>query len=203
MLMEKPSIPHNEKKTGETPAIDPLAGLIIRVADGDNQAFQELVTNTESRIRTYLRRSGLTPEEHLDCLQDTYLAVFRHAKRYDPWRPPMPWLLAIAINTARGYFRARRRSDWLRSVIPASFHNVTSPETTTSVRDELAFLEEQARQLPEKQRQVLALSATSALTLSEIAELLKIPEGTVKTNLYRARATLAHALLTREKGGTI
>jgi RNA polymerase sigma-70 factor (ECF subfamily) len=203
MLLEKPSISHNTEEVGKSPAIDPLAELINRVADGDNEAFQDLVTKTQSRITTYLRRSGLTPEEHLDCLQDTYLAVFRHARRYDCTRPPMPWLLSIAINTARGYFRARKRSEWFKSVIPTTFHNHTSPETTTSARDELAFLEEQARQLPETQRQILALSATSSLTLAEIAELLKLPEGTVKSNLYRARASLAQALLTREKGGTL
>lgn len=203
MLMEKPSISHNAEEAGGTPAPHPLAELITRVAEGDNEAFQELVAETQSHITTYLRRSGLTSEEHLDCLQDTYLAIFRYAKRYDPGRAPMPWLLAITINIARGYFRAGKRRAWFRSVLPASFNSVASPETTTSARYELAFLEGQARQLPEIQRQILALSATSSLTLSEIAELLNIPEGTVKTSLYRARATLAHALLTREKGGTI
>jgi len=195
--MEKPRISQDEEDAGVKTAIDPLAELITRVAAGDNEAFQELVGKTQSRITTYLRRSGLTSQEHLDCLQDVYLAVFRHARRYDSSRAPMPWLLAIAINTARGYFRARRRSEFFQSIIPVALHTVASPETTTSARNELAFLEEQARQLPETQRQILALSATSALTLSEIAELLKIPEGTVKTNLYRARASLAHALLTR------
>lgn len=203
MLMEKPSINHDGEEAVVAPTIDPLAELLTRVAHGDNEAFQELVTKTQDRMRTYLRRSGLTTEEHLDCLQYTYLAVFRHARRYDPTRAPMPWLLTIAMNSARAYFKAKKRSDWFRSALPASFHYDISAEARTSVRNELAFLEEQARQLPETQRQVLALSATSALTLAEIAELLKIPEGTVKTNLYRARATLAQALLQREKGGTI
>jgi len=189
------------KKSGTTPVNNPLAELIQSVADGDNEAFQKLVISTEAQIRTYLRRSGLTQDEQLDCLQETYLAVFRHAKRYDINRAPLPWLLSIAINTSRGYFRVKRRIDWFRSIIPAQASD--SPETTTHVRDELAFLEKQARNLPEIQRQILGLSATSSLTIAEISELLKIPEGTVKTNLYRARATLAHALLSREKGGTL
>lgn len=203
MLLEKPSISHNTEEAEGTSASDPLAELITRIADGDNEAFQELVDETQNRITTYLRRSGLTQEEHLDCLQDTYLAIFRYAGRYDATRAPMPWLMAIAVNTARGYFRARKRNEWFKSILPTSFQPVASPETATSTRNELAFLEEQARQLPDTQRPVLALSATSSLTLSEIAELLNIPEGTVKTSLYRARATLAHALLTREQGGTI
>jgi RNA polymerase sigma-70 factor (ECF subfamily) len=115
----------------------------------------------------------------------------------------MPWLLAIAINTARGYFRARRRNEWFKAILPASLQTVASPETATSARDDLAFLEIEAQKLPEAQRQIIALSAISSLTLSEIAQLLNMPEGTVKTNLYRARATLAHALLARESGGTL
>jgi RNA polymerase sigma factor (sigma-70 family) len=178
-----------------------LCAYLVRSATGDGAAFTRLVEEVEPLVRTYLARSGLTFAERQDALQDSLFAIYRHSRSYSTDRPALPWLFTIVVNSSKAYLKDRRKRQLIGELLWPSDPVSLSPEATSHHRSTLEFLEEHARTLPLIQRQVLGLCATSSLTMQEIATLLKVPEGTVKSSLHRARAELARALSCREAGG--
>lgn len=128
-----------------------------------------------------------------DLYQETWLRVVRHIDRYDPAREFEPWLTQICVNTYRSALRRLARSplldfssgedkDRLLDSVPAPEEKDYSP------------LYEAVGKLPEKLRLAVALFYFQGEDLASTAALLKIPVGTVKSRLNKARKLLKEAL---------
>jgi RNA polymerase sigma-70 factor (ECF subfamily) len=161
--------------------------LLQRVARGDRVAF-ELLYRRFSRpvFGLALRKLGDRGRAE-DAVQETFTAVWRSARSYRPERGAgAPWLYAVARNAIVD--RARARSDQL-----AEAPDVPSREPGPDERAESSYISWRVHraleELPEHERTVLELAYWSGLSQSEVAELLNIPLGTVKT---RTRSALAH-----------
>ena len=126
-----------------------------------------------------------------DITQDVFLQAFRHVTSFRGEASVKTWLLKITRNTSYNY----RKSAFFRKVLLVGA--VTSKEYNRSA--EQSFLEKEATHevwkqvfnLPTKFREVLVLHAKYHLPLSEIAQILKIPKGTVKSRLFGARKKLS------------
>lgn len=132
-----------------------------------------------------------------DLVQESFLRLLAHIDRYTYPRPFKTWLYAIATNIARDHFKsadARRTVESPEEGIMQSYHpqpeaHLIHDETTRRVVDAIASL-------PQAQREVIVLRYTQELSLAEIAAILSIPVGTVKSRLSiglrRLRERLGH-----------
>jgi RNA polymerase sigma-70 factor, ECF subfamily len=168
--------------------------LARRARDGDERAFGLLVERFQDPVyRLCSRFVGASEAE--DLTQETFVRAFVHAGSYDPARPMLPWLLAIA---------RRLCLDRLRKAKPDLVEDTTvfddggpDAEQQAMTRQDVRRLQAVLPTLPEGQREALALFHVEGLAYQEIATTLDVPIGTVMTWLHRARARLKQALQER------
>ncbi len=179
--------------------------LMVMFSDGNAEAFDLLFGRHSTSVYNFacclLNDTGRAEE----VLQETFLAVIRSAKNYEPKGRFRAWLLRIARNHCLNSIESLRlRHEALRessleivdppSPLPSASDCIQADETLAAVRGAMALL-------PARQREVIALHAFEQMTTREIGEVLNIPLNTVKTLLLRARAALA-ATLDGEKEDT-
>ena len=166
--------------------------LVKQLQAGSLDALGELYDRYRQLVfRTALAITG-DQEAASDLLQDVFLRLFRFADRIDLGRPLQPWLYRMTANLAYTWLKCDRRwfrplenlADWLAG----STRNLTH-EAVESM-DDWARLQRAVASLPLSQRMVVVLYYLDDLSLQEIAEILEIPVGTVKSRLHYGRLTL-------------
>jgi RNA polymerase sigma-70 factor, ECF subfamily len=128
--------------------------------------------------------------EAQDVVQEAFVRALARPGAFDRLDNPEAWLRTVAVNVARSRWRRRRTLDRLLGRLdqPASADN------TPSLGADRVALVEAIKSLPAAQRMVIALFYFVDLPVSEIAESLRVPEGTVKVRLARGRARLGELL---------
>lgn len=170
--------------------------LADQARNGDLDAFEELM---HARIDAIYRLSYAIVGDEADArdsTQETFIAAWRRIRDLrDPERFDA-WLQRIAVNSARMTLRARGRrrvreipSGHVASLAAASDQAATMPE-----RSDADLLGTALDRLPDDQRAILVLHHLEGHALAELAEILNIPVGTVKSRLHTARAALTSAL---------
>lgn len=170
--------------------------LLLRHRSGDAAAFAELVAEYRRPVYGYLVRSSVAESDRDDLFQEVFARVHAAAGRYDDDRPLHPWLFTIVANTVRTYHRKRRVRDGVFAdhAEPEARADQADGERQAMARQTAAWLERRIPELPLAQREVLILTCIENLPQKEVAEILSLPLNTVKTNLRRARLTLARKL---------
>jgi RNA polymerase sigma-70 factor (ECF subfamily) len=169
------------------PLVTSDGDLIQRAATGDASAFEDLYRRYARPVfGLALRRLGDRGRAE-DAVQETFASIWRSASSYRPERGPgAPWLYAVARNAIVD--RARARTD-----LPTDVPDEASADLGPADRAEQGWVawrvHRALEELPEREREVIALAYWSGLSQSEVAEFLAIPLGTVKT---RTRAALTH-----------
>lgn len=168
-------------------------GLLGRIADGDRAALGELYARHAHWLTIRLERRCSDGELVDTALQDTFLAVWRQAGRYQPTGDVGAWLWTIAVRRLIDQLRKRpppRPVDDVAAHLPLAAviaEEIPLALGHTDLGQAFAALE------PELQ-QVMAATALDGLTNAEAGALLGIPTGTVKSRLARARRTLQEVL---------
>ena len=177
----------------EVSAVNPTdEELLERVGRRDHAAFEALYKRySRSVLGLALRRLGDRGRAE-DALQETFTAIWRAAKTYKPERgKAAPWLFAVARNSISDRGRARREP-------PAEAPDEPSLEAGPDERAEQSWLSWRVHgaleTLPAHERELIELAYWSGLSQSEIAALVGIPLGTVKTRTRSALARLADEL---------
>ena len=158
-----------------------------RVAAGDAEAFEAIYDRHSRSVHSYLvAQLGRSGEAEEVC-QDAFLALWRHASRFDPRRGSVRgWLIGIARNQALDRLRAharRARAETAAHAI-AALEPFQDPVSRAGAdRAEAARLRRLLDDLPAEQRDVLLLVHYGGLTQREIAEVTGLPLGTVKSRL--------------------
>jgi RNA polymerase sigma-70 factor (ECF subfamily) len=171
----------------------PDATLLALVVKGDHRAFTELMERHEDRVFSVCLRLMGNREAALDASQETFLTLFRKADQYSGAAAVGTWLYRIAVNTCYDLLRkARRRPaeplpEHVDPADPRMEEAFTSVELRPSIEAALASL-------PEEYQVAVILSDLEGLGLPEVAEILSVPLGTVKSRVFRGRRRLAEIL---------
>ncbi len=180
--------------------------LLVRHLEGDAEAFAELVAEYRAPVYSYLARCGVDAADRDDLFQDVFIKIHRAAGSYDPERPLHPWVFTVVANTVRSHTRKRRvrqlifgRSSDETGTAGEPADPAPDGERQTAARETAAFVQREIGRLRRVQREVVLLACVEKMPLKDIAAVLDIPVGTVKTHLRRARLALA-AALAREQG---
>lgn len=178
--------------------------LVTASKDGDQDAFSLLVQRYQRRVFNLVLRMLKDYEEASETTQEAFLAAWQGMASFRGEARFSTWLYRIAYNCALKQLERRKRERTLQQALQAE-------QTLESTGDEqkdahLAALEsqelvqEQLSQLPAKYRIVLILRHLQDMTYEEMAEVLTMPIGTIKTHLFRARNLLKERLQAFEYG---
>ncbi len=174
--------------------------LAVRCQLGEPEAFDDLIARWHEPLWRYLMRTLEAPQEADDALQDTWLRVLR---AFPALRDPSrlrPWLFGIArralMDRLRGQYANRVDVSLEFTELPDSRDGLDI-EWETQRADTLVRLGETLVDLPLVEREVLVLFYLQELSLTQLAEVLAVPVGTVKSRLFRARRMLRDRLLAK------
>jgi RNA polymerase sigma-70 factor (ECF subfamily) len=124
-----------------------------------------------------------------DLVQDTFVRAFVHFERFDPARPVLPWLIAIARRLCLDLLRRRKVMAKVETM-PVSGPPAPGPEGEASLREQHGRLERALDDLGEGPREAIVLFHIEGMSYRDIAAALEVPMGTVMTWLHRGRAQL-------------
>ena len=168
--------------------------MIRLAADGDMAAFEQLVTTHQPAIyRLALRMTG-NPEDAADMTQEAFLRAWRGLGSFQADSSLSTWLFRLTSNVCIDFLRAARR----HLVVPISGLDADGEEYTLDAPDPAKLPEEELRAamdlLAPEQRLILSLRVENDLSYTDIAAVLGVREGTVKSRLARARDQLRKKL---------
>lgn len=168
--------------------------LAARVQDGDRDAFEGLVRRYLGPIHAVAASFLSEPADVEDAAQETFLRALDRIRTYDPARPFAPWIYQIARNVARNRLdgRARRRTEPLpEEGLEAGTGDPGSELERAEIRRRV---DSAVAGLPERQRTVFRLLDVEGYSAGEVAEMLGLTSGTVRSHLSHARSTLRDEL---------
>ena len=178
--------------------VEPISDsqLIISLQAGSLEALGVLYDRHRGLVfRTAIAITG-DAEAAADLLQDVFLRLHRFASHIDPSRPLEPWLYRMTTNLS--YTWVKRRQRWLRPLEDVADWLAGARKDTPAYLAEMTDSWRQVQQavlsLPLAHRGVVVLYYVNDLSLQEIAEILDIPVGTVKSRLHYGREALKHSL---------
>lgn len=159
--------------------MEPDEDLVRRLAAGSNEALAGLLRRYERALSAFLfRRTGGRDVE--DLYQETWMRVIRHADRFDPAQRFSTWLFQIALNLCRDW---QRRQPPQAELVPESTGAIASVSSRVEAGIDAARL---LARLPEEQREVVILRYYHDLPESQVAQILGVPLGTVKSRMHNA-----------------
>ncbi len=169
---------------------------VRRCLNQEPAAFRELVERYKNQIFSLIFRLVRNPSDAEDLSQETFIKAFKNLASYDANRPFITWLFKIAHNASLDFLRAKKPE-----AISIDEEEVgVYPDSSASIEKELEsvlqreFLDRILASLPPLYQEALILRHKEGLDLKEIAQVLQIPEGTVKIRLFRAREALKKKL---------
>ncbi len=175
------------------------AELLASYAEGDEAAFREIVNRYKNGLYAFLRQFLNRHDLVEDVFQETFLQLFTSRASFDVSRPLRPWLFTIAANKAKDALRKWQRT----AAVPIgtiadsqelSFNDVLNAITSDKTRPyeelekgETAMRVEQIiADMPENLREILILAYFNKFSYKQMADILSIPIGTVKSRLHTA-----------------
>ena len=171
--------------------------LVRRFQDGNADAFEVLVQRHGARVYNLCLRILGDPDEAADVSQDTFLAAIRKLSGFRGDSAFTTWLHRVTVNACYDSLRRKRRRPLLQIVRDEDDERPETSLPAPDHADEVVFSVDVARALlevPEEFRVVLVMADVQDLPYDEIARVLEIPVGTVKSRVFRGRAALGRAL---------
>lgn len=165
--------------------------LISLILSGNQQAYSELYEKTIHYVYKNVHFLIEEKSDVDDLIQDIYIEVYKSLRKYDSERPFMPWIMGIAIKQIQSY----RRKKWMRLRIvkkAEAFEHAKDIDFTTDVVDQIdnQYLIDLVNRLPFKLKQVIILRYLNDHSQEEVAGILDIPLGTVKSRINSALTKL-------------
>lgn len=158
---------------------------------GDKHAFSELVTRHQDAVYRFLMRLTRMPDTALDLTQDTFLRAYQGMQGWQPDAQWKTWLFRIARNLTIDLLRREQR---VRFVELTDEHDTICPDAGPEAKMETIqryrMLEKALSALVPEHREILLLREIEDMPYEEIAAVLDISLGTVKSRIARARAAL-------------
>lgn len=175
--------------------------ILARARRRDMEAFGKIVDAYQNRVYGFVRRMVTNPEEAADVTQEVFIRAFQSFERFDQRSSVRTWLFRIAHNLCIDRARkARRTPNEIGLVDPEEGDEIDvydarwQPDRLVLDDELMEVVEAAIRSMSDKLRSVLLLHDREDMAYEEIAQLLDVPVGTVKSRLFLARAHLQNAL---------
>lgn len=160
--------------------------------------IDQLVEQYSDSVYRYCKSIAYTPEDAEDLYQQTFLKAFELHKRISLEKNPKAYLLSVATNIWKNHKSMYARRERIAPTVSSEMEGIQIEDIRSDqdvleqvVKEEqLELLRKCVDNLPEKQRQVITLFYAGELSLEEISKVLKIPKGTVKSRLHKAKEEL-------------
>jgi RNA polymerase sigma factor (sigma-70 family) len=165
--------------------------IVVRCQLGERPAFDELIQRWHEPLWKYARRLTGNDEAAKEVVQDVWLRVLRGISRLRDGSKLRAWLFGIARRILMDRLRAQYAAPAASDVDPA---DIPAGETDDRLEDDLAVMQQELARLPVTEREVLTLFYLRELSLDDVADVLGVPVGTVKSRLFRARRLLRREL---------
>lgn len=175
--------------------------LVERCRKGEDEAWRELVDRFGQKVYSIAYHFTLKREEAEELAQEVFLKVFENLHRYDGTYPLTAWMVSLSRNLCIDRYRRRKREKSFRFVTDEAVLPLLKSDDDPSAE---AIRKERAKllfwalaEIPEDLAEILVLRDLDGLPYEEIGRALQLPDGTVKSRLFRARAEVARRI--REK----
>jgi RNA polymerase sigma-70 factor (ECF subfamily) len=170
------------------------AELIRRIAAGEETALRALLAAHQMRVFRFVMRLVCNEAVAEEVMSEVFLEVWRNAARFEGASAPATWILSIAHNRAVSRLRKRREESWDEDAAGSLQDERDDPEVAVQKVDKGEVLRRCIDKLSADHKAVIDLVYYHELSVSEVAEVLKIPENTVKTRMFYARKRLSELL---------
>ncbi len=176
-----------------------LTELVGRCLEGDKLAWEVLVRNYQSRIYGFAYGYVGNADEARDLAQDIFIRIYQKLGTCrDPERF-LPWTIRIARNVCVDHLRRRKVRPAAHDTPVDEMFDLASdgpdPEERFTAESRKQLIHQGLQELSRINREVILLKDIQDLKLTEVASVLKVPVGTIKSRLNRARIELARAVL--------
>ncbi len=182
--------------------------LVQRCLSGDKNAFRPLVEKYQQSIFGTIIKMVFEPELARDLTQEVFVKTYTRLNTYDPRYPFKVWIHRIAVHRAIDFLRKKRpeqlifdddsgEKTGLKHVLPDSSD---TPDISLERKETADRVRHAVQQLDPKLKTVVVLRHFQEMSYDRISEILKIPMGTVKNRLFRAREELQQILLSNASG---
>lgn len=178
--------------------------LVEKSMDGDLDAFEELVLLFDKKIYNYCLRMTNNRSDAEDLAQEVFLKAYKNLKNFRNDSKFSTWIYRIAYNTCIDNYRKKRLKLLpLNKIIDEEQQEISIPspdplpEEQVISNEKYSLIKECIAQLKPRYKSVIILRDIHNYSYREIAEILEIPIGTVKSDISRARALLRKALKSR------
>lgn len=169
--------------------------LISQVLKGNRHAFTFLVTRYQKLVVHITGRLIQRQDELEDVCQDVFIKVYQNLDKYRNECKLSTWIATIAYNTSINYLRKFKKMDEVNPDDSAAFRKLTDfkPENYENA-DLHRYIREQIELLPVQYRTVITLFHLEEFSYQEIEQITGMPEGSIKSYLFRAKAILREKL---------
>jgi RNA polymerase sigma-70 factor (ECF subfamily) len=181
--------------------------LVDRCRAGDDDSWRELIDRFGQKVYSVSYHFTLNREDAEEVSQEIFLKTFENLHRYDGSFPLVAWLLSLARNLCIDRYRRRKREKSFRfvsdeAVLPM-LKSDDDPAADALKKERTKLLFWALAEIPEDLAEILVLRDLDGLAYGEIGKALDLPDGTVKSRLFRARAEVARRIRERhEKRGS-
>jgi RNA polymerase sigma-70 factor (ECF subfamily) len=170
--------------------------LIGRIANGDRLAMQVLFARHHVRVYRFVLRLVGDASRAEDLISDVFLDVWRQAGRFEGRAQVTTWLLAIARFKALSALRKKPDQELDDEAAGAIEDTADTPEVAVQKKEKSEILRECLKSLTAEHREIIDLVYYHEKSVEEVAEIVGIPENTVKTRMFYARKRLSELLKT-------
>ena len=200
---DEDAIPATEIPPPSQDALDEAASehlWVARAQKGDQEAFAVLVGLHQRQVYQLAMRMLRDEDEASEATQEVFLAAWQHLRSFRGDARLATWLYRITYNHCLKVSESRRRDQEARQALADAsresqpVNQLSAAMALAAERDVQATVRQQIDQLPQKYRRALVLRHLQDLSYEEMADVMSVPIGTVKTQLFRARTLLKERL---------
>ena len=168
--------------------------LIGRIANGDRLAMQVLFARHHVRVFRFVLRLVRHEAAAEDLISEVFLDVWRQAGRFEGRAAVSTWLLAIARFKALSSLRRKPEQELDEETAETIEDTADTPDVTLEKKDKSALIRKCLEGLSAEHREIVDLVYYHEKSVEEVAEIVGIPENTVKTRMFYARKKLSELL---------
>jgi RNA polymerase sigma-70 factor (ECF subfamily) len=168
--------------------------LVLSIATGDKQALQVLYGRHNVRVYRFILRFLNDESAAEDLVSEVFFDVWRQANRFEARSQVSTWLLAIARNKALSVLRRRSTEELDDEVAEFIEDPADNPEVSMQKKQRNSILAECLTQLSAAHREIIDLVYYHEKSIDEVAEIIGVPQNTVKTRMFYARKRISELM---------